>query len=88
MPRPSLDDPGPSAGGFAHTGDLAGGCHISAAARDARVYSIKRGAISRSVIQLDAQAVGLVSCGRGCSCGSVRRRYTGGRVFANQRALR
>lgn len=42
-------------------GELDEGYRITVAARDGRLYNIKSGALSRSVIQLDSQPVGVVS---------------------------
>eukprot|EP00878_Enallax_costatus_P007416 GHUV01007766.1.p1 GENE.GHUV01007766.1~~GHUV01007766.1.p1 ORF type:complete len:464 (+),score=128.94 GHUV01007766.1:2271-3662(+) len=44
----------------ATTGELDVGYRITVAARDGRLYNIKSGSVSRSVIQLDSQPVGVV----------------------------
>lgn len=46
---------------MATTGELDVGYRITVAARDGRLYNIKSGSVSRSVIQLDSQPVGVVS---------------------------
>jgi hypothetical protein len=46
---------------LAVAGTLNAGYRVTAAARDGKLYTIKAGALSSSVIQLDAQAVGVVS---------------------------
>lgn len=46
---------------LATTGELDVGYRITIAARDGRLYNIKSGSISRTIIQLDSQPVGLVS---------------------------
>jgi hypothetical protein len=46
---------------LAIAGTLNAGYRVTAAARDGKLYTIKAGALSSSVIQLDAQAVGVVS---------------------------
>lgn len=51
-------------------GELDIGYRITVAARDGRLYSIKGGALSRNVIQLDSQPVGVVGATHsGCEGG-------------------
>ncbi|WIA09492.1 hypothetical protein OEZ85_008892 [Tetradesmus obliquus] len=56
---------------LATTGELDEGYRITVAARDGRLYNIKSGALSRSVIQLDSQPVGVVRAGRQIVVGTM-----------------
>lgn len=50
---------------LATAGELDVGYRITVAARDGRLYNIKSGSLSKSVIQLDSQPVGVVSAAAG-----------------------
>ncbi|KAF6257953.1 bardet-biedl syndrome 1 protein [Scenedesmus sp. NREL 46B-D3] len=56
---------------IATTGELDEGYRFTVAARDGRLYNIKSGTLSRSVIQLDSQPVGVVRAGRQIVVGTM-----------------
>lgn len=71
----------PAAPAFLATaGEVDAGYRVTVAARDGRLYNIKSGSCSRTVIQLDAQPVGVVRThaahGSVCKCMHVHARRT------------